>query len=375
LASLLLCSAAFASGSALAGGDIPAVLSGAETHYGAAMSESKAWIAGSSGLTLTVEERQFFSDERPWGYILFGRNISEQAQIADLVATFRDVVGNPRAPVFIDQEGGRVQRLRPPLAPNYPPGSALGALYGANREAGLRAAWLLSRLHAFDLRKLGITVDCLPVLDVAADGMTAAIGSRAYSRDPATVAAVGRAAAQGLLAGGILPVIKHMPGHGRAVVDSHEELPHVDAPVEELVLRDFAPFKALNDLPMAMTGHIVFTAIDPDNPATTSCKVIGDIIRGHIGFTGLLMSDDFSMHALSGDFGARADAILGAGCDVILHCNGDLDEMRVVAAQTPVLAGDAKRRASRALADLRSPDGSDEQALRAEFAAYFEAVA
>lgn len=339
------------------------------------MTESKAWIAGSSGLTLTEDERRFFADERPWGYILFGRNISSHAQIADLTAAFRDSVGNPRAPVFIDQEGGRVQRLRPPLAPDYPPGSAFGALYEADRKAGLRTAWLLSRLHAFDLLKLGINVDCLPVLDVAAKGMTKAIGTRAYSADPATVAAVGRAAAQGLLAGGVLPVMKHMPGHGRAVVDSHEELPHVDAPVEDLIRSDFAPFKALNDLPMAMTGHIVFTAIDPDNPATTSAKVIRDIIRGHIGFEGLLMSDDFSMHALSGDFAGRAGAIIGAGCDVILHCNGDMDEMRQVASRTPVLAGDAKRRAARALADLRSPDGSDEEALRAEFASYFEAVA
>ncbi len=339
------------------------------------MSESKAWIAGSSGLQLTPSEREFFAAERPWGYILFGRNIKELDQISDLVASFRDAVGNPHAPVFIDQEGGRVQRLRPPLAPNYPSGSAIGALHAVDRKQGLRVAWLMSRLHAFDLHRCGINVDCLPVLDVAAEGMTAAIGTRAYSSNPDAVAEVGRAAAQGLMAGGVLPVMKHMPGHGRAVVDSHEELPRVDAPLTQLIARDFAPFMALRDLPMAMTGHIVFTAIDPENPATTSAKVIGDIIRGHIGFEGLLMSDDFSMHALSGDFAGRAGAIIGAGCDVILHCNGDMDEMRAVASRTPPLEGEAKRRAARALADLRAPDDSEESRLRDEFASYFEAVA
>ncbi len=339
------------------------------------MSESKAWISGCSGLELSRDEELFFADERPWGFILFARNISEPRQISDLTAALRASVGRDDAPVMIDQEGGRVQRLRPPLAPDYPAGSALGSLWAANREAGRRAAWIQSRLHAFDLLRHGIDVDCIPVLDVAMDGMTAAIGTRAYRDDPQCVAEIGRAAADGLIAGGMAPVMKHMPGHGRARVDSHKELPRVDAPLEELMARDFAPFKALNDLTMAMSAHVVYTAIDPDNPATISPKVISEIIRGHIGFDGLLMSDDTSMQALSGDFAQRAGAIVGAGCDVVLHCNGVMEEMRAVASKTPVLAGDASRRAARALADLRAPDKSDENALRSEFAGFFEAAA
>ncbi|MCC0029194.1 MAG: beta-N-acetylhexosaminidase [Brucellaceae bacterium] len=339
------------------------------------MSESKAWISGCAGLELTRDEEAFFADERPWGFILFARNISEAAQVRDLTAALRASVGRPDAPVLIDQEGGRVQRLRPPLAPDYPAGSALGALWASDREAGRRAAWIQARLHAFDLLRLGITVDCIPVLDVAMDGMTAAIGTRAYRDDPECVAEIGRATADGLIAGGMAPVMKHVPGHGRARVDSHMELPRVDAPLDELIARDFAPFKALNDLTMAMSAHVVYEAIDPDNPATTSATVISDIIRGHIGFDGLLMSDDTSMKALSGDFAERAGAIIAAGCDVVLHCNGVMDEMRAIASRSPVLSGEALRRAARALADLRAPDKCDENALRSEFAGFFEAAA
>lgn len=339
------------------------------------MSESKAWISGCCGLELTRDEELFFADERPWGFILFARNVAEPAQICELTAALRASVGRPDAPVLIDQEGGRVQRLRPPLVPDYPAGSALGALWANDREAGKRAAWVQSRLHAFDLLRYGIDVDCIPVLDVAMDGMTAAIGTRAYRDDPECVAEIGRAAADGLIAGGMAPVMKHVPGHGRAQVDSHMELPRVDASLDELMARDFAPFKALNDLTMAMSAHVVYTAIDPDNPATTSPAVISDIIRGHMGFDGLLMSDDTSMKALSGDFAERAGAIIAAGCDVVLHCNGVMDEMRAVASRTPVLSGETKHRAARALADLRAPDKSDENALRSEFAGFFEAAA
>lgn len=339
------------------------------------MSESKAWISGCCGLQLTRDEELFFADERPWGFILFARNIGEPAQISDLVAALRASIDNPDAPVLIDQEGGRVQRLRPPLVPDYPAGSALGSLWAADREAGKRAAWLLARLHAFDLTRYGINIDCIPVLDVAVDGMTAAIGTRAYRDDPACVAEIGRATAEGLIAGGMAPVMKHMPGHGRAQVDSHKLLPRVDVPLEDLIARDFAPFKALNDLTMGMTAHVVYTAIDPERPATTSPVVVSEIIRGHMGFDGLLMSDDSSMQALSGDFAERAGAIIAAGCDVVLHCNGAMEEMRAVASRTPALAGDAERRATRALADLRAPDESDESALRSEFAGFFEAAA
>lgn len=339
------------------------------------MSESKAVIFGSTGRRLTEEEKAFYRGERPWGFILFARNIGESDEIADLVADMRDCVGRPDAPVFIDQEGGRVQRLRPPLAPNYPPAASLGAIHAADARAGLRAAFLMSRLHAFDLMRFGINADCLPVLDVPVEGAHDVIGNRAYAKDPVVVAAMGRAAADGLLAGGVLPVMKHVPGHGRAFADSHLALPVVDASLEELRARDFAPFAALKDLPMAMTAHVVYTALDLDRPATTSPRIIAEIVRGEIGFDGLLMSDDVSMKALSGDFDEKARAILAAGCDVVLHCNGVMDEMKAVAKGCTALSPEARRRADRALALLGRADGAIETAMREEFFALTGAVA
>ncbi|MGH6762916.1 MAG: beta-N-acetylhexosaminidase [Phyllobacterium sp.] len=339
------------------------------------MSESKALIAGVAGKTLTSDEIAFFRDERPWGFILFARNIGEPNQIFDLTAHMRDCIGHEDAPVLIDQEGGRVQRLRPPLAPNYPSASQLGALFRENEEHGLRMAWLMSRLHALDLFDLGINVDCLPVLDVPVEGAHDVIGTRAYGTDPSIVTAMGRAAADGLLAGGVLPVMKHVPGHGRAFADTHHELPRVTTPVEELAAHDFVPFKAMADLPMAMTAHVVFSALDPKNPATTSARVIGEIIRGHIGFDGLLMSDDVSMNALSGDFADRTSAIFDAGCDIVLHCNGVMDELRAVAGRTKELEGRALQRAKNAIAYARPPQDANEQELREEFQRSFEAVA
>ena len=338
------------------------------------MSESKAMILGCAGKTLTAEEIGFYRKERPWGFILFARNIGEPEQIRDLVASMRDSVGRPDAPVFIDQEGGRVQRLRPPVAPNYPAGATIGALYRENREAGLRAAWLLARLHAYDLLRLGITSDCLPVLDVPVEGASDVIGTRAYGKDPESVTALGRAAAEGLLSGGVLPVMKHMPGHGRAFSDSHHELPRVDVPLTELRRHDFAPFRALNHLPAAMTAHIVFEDIDPSGPATTSSKVIGEVIRGEIGFDGLLISDDTSMKALSGDFPSKAAAILAAGCDLVLHCNGVMEEMAGIASKTTALTGRSLERADTALSYITRGDETDEALVRDEFAKYFEAV-
>jgi len=339
------------------------------------MSESKSMILGCSGKTPTAEELRFYRGERPWGFILFARNIGEPEQIRDLVASLRDAVDRPEAPVFIDQEGGRVQRLRPPLAPNYPAGEALGALYRRDHDAGLRAAWLMARLHAFDLSSLGITADCLPVLDVPIEGASDVIGSRAYAKDPGSVAAMGRAAAEGLLAGGVLPVMKHIPGHGRAFSDTHFELPTVDTPLRDLRSHDFAPFAALKDLPAAMTAHVVYSAIDPDSPATTSKKVIEEIIRGEIGFDGLLTSDDTSMKALSGDFPSKAAAILAAGCDIVLHCNGVMDEMRGIASRTTALEGYSLERAERAERSIGDSDLSEEATIRLEFAEFFEAVA
>lgn len=336
------------------------------------MSESKAMILGVSGLVLTQEERAFIAAERPWGFILFARNVADPDQVRALTGSLRDTVGRPEAPVFVDQEGGRVQRLRPPIAQNYPPAAELGALYARDPQAGLRAAWLMSRLHAFDLAALGFTADCMPVLDVPVEGAHDVIGSRAYAKNPGAVAELGRAAAEGLLSGGVLPVVKHVPGHGRAFSDSHMSLPVVDAALDDLRAHDFPPFRALAGMPMAMTAHVVYTAIDLAAPATTSRKVISEIIRGEIGFDGLLMSDDVSMKALSGDFGERTAAIFAAGCDVVLHCNGVMAEMAAVAARTPMLQGRALERADAALALLSRGAGGDEQVTRSEFAALME---
>ena len=331
------------------------------------MSESKAVILGCAGPVLSPSEAAFFAAARPWGFILFGRNIVSLSQVADLTASLRESVGRPDAPVLIDQEGGRVQRFKPPLVPQYPSGADLGALYLANQDAGLRATWIMSRLHAFDLYPLGINVDCLPVLDVPSPGGHEVIGSRAYGITPDVVSVLGRAASEGLKAGGMLPVIKHIPGHGRAGADTHHELPHVGASHADLSARDFIPFKALAGEAMAMSAHVVFTDIDPDHPATTSRRVVDEIIRSEIGFDGLLMSDDVSMNALSGDFATRTRAIFAAGCDVTLHCNGNRAEMEAVVSVTPVLSGDCLRRADDVMTAFGAPDDSDEAALRDEF--------
>jgi beta-N-acetylhexosaminidase len=333
------------------------------------MSESQTTIFGLSGTSLTEAEISFFRDQRPWGFILFARNIVDADQVTDLTAALRELTARPNVPILIDQEGGRVQRLRPPLAPNYPPARRLGDLYAQDPQAGLRAVWLMSRLHAFDLAALGINVDCLPVLDVPIEGAHDVIGDRAYGRNAQIVTELGRAAMDGLMAGGVLPVIKHIPGHGRAGVDSHHLLPVVDASLDELRSQDFIPFGGLREAPMAMTAHVVYTALDADNPATTSSRVISEIIRAEMGFDGLLMSDDLSMKALSEDFEARTSASLAAGCDVVLHCNGQMSEMQAIAKAARPLEGKALRRAEAALEGLNAGDGgADEAAMRAEFA-------
>lgn len=311
---------------------------------------TSAAIYGCSGHVLTDDERAFFAESRPWGFILFRRNVDTPDQVRTLVAALRDSIDAPDAPVLIDQEGGRVQRLGPPHWPKYPPGAAY--LKATNDPMTAHELVRLgARLMAHDLRALGITVDCLPVLDVPVPGAHDIIGDRAYAHDPATVALLGRAAAEGLLAGGVLPVIKHIPGHGRAFSDSHKELPTVHADLETLDAWDFAPFKALSDMPMAMTAHVVYPAIDAKRPATTSKKAIR-LIRETLGFSGLLMSDDLSMKALSGSLTERAEASLKAGCDVVLHCNGDLSEMRQVAKAVGKLKGRAKQRAETALSRI-----------------------
>ncbi len=328
-----------------------------------------ACILGCAGPVLTREETLFFRDAQPWGFILFQRNVQDPGQLRALVEALRTTVGRPDAPVLIDQEGGRVQRLGPPHWPAYPPGRAYGELPAAAQE---EIARLGARLIAHDLAAAGINVDCLPVLDVPEPGAHNVIGDRAYAATPAGVASLGRAAAEGLISGGVLPVIKHIPGHGRAHADSHKTLPRVDAPLAELDAVDFAPFRALADMPLGMTAHVVYAAIDPDHPATTSAKVIDEVIRGAIGFDGLLMSDDLSMQALSGDFAERARASLAAGCDVVLHCNGDRAEMEGVLAGVGSLAGRALARADAALARLPAAlESFDAAKARARFDAAF----
>jgi beta-N-acetylhexosaminidase len=335
---------------------------------------SRAFITGVSGLELSAAEREFLRGELPWGLILFKRNVETQDQVSALVDEFRALVGQADAPVLIDQEGGRVARLGPPHWPVYPPGATFGALYDLDKALGLRAAWLSSRLIASDLIDLGITVDCLPLADVPVAGADAVIGNRAYGTEPGKVAAVARAVTEGLEEGGVLPILKHIPGHGRATADSHFRLPTVDTSREELERTDFAAFRPLADLPMAMTAHVVFSALDPVQPATTSATIISQVIRGVIGFHGLLMSDDVSMNALAGSIAERTRAIVDAGCDMVLHCNGKLDEMRDVARETPELAGEALQRANRALASRKQPAPFDRQVGRAELEALMNRV-
>jgi beta-N-acetylhexosaminidase len=326
----------------------------------------RAFITGISGLTVTSEERDFLRATRPWGFILFKRNIESPAQVTGLIAELRSVVENPDPPVLIDQEGGRVQRFGPPHWPVYPAGAVFGALYDREPALGLTAARLSARLIAADLIDLGVTVDCLPLADVPVAGADAVIGARAYGTEPGKVAAIARAVTDGLEQGGVLPVLKHIPGHGRATADTHFKLPVVDTPREELERSDFAAFRPLADLPMAMTAHVVFSALDPAQPATTSATIIEQVIRGTIGFQGLLMSDDVSMNALAGSIAERSRAIISAGCDMVLHCNGKLDEMREVAREVPELTGRARQRANTALSGRKAPQPFDRVAARAE---------
>jgi beta-N-acetylhexosaminidase len=328
----------------------------------------RAFITGLSGFTLTADERAFLGEARPWGLILFKRNIQDKAQVADLVREARGAIGAD-APVLVDQEGGRVQRLGPPNWPAYPPGAAYGRVYDRDPPTGLAAARLGARLIAADLIELGITVDCLPLADVPASGADQVIGDRAYGETPDKVAAIAGAVAEGLAEGGVLAVLKHIPGHGRANADSHEKLPVVHADRATLEASDFAAFRPLKKLPLAMTAHVVFAAFDSVHPATTSATMIGEVIRGFIGFDGLLMTDDVSMGALSGSIGERTRAAIAAGCDMVLHCNGKLDEMRAVAEAAPELTGDAAKRAAAALAVRKSPSAIDLGAARREFAA------
>jgi beta-N-acetylhexosaminidase len=337
------------------------------------MASISAAILGCAGTTLTAEEAAFFRDVKPWGFILFKRNIADPNQVRALTAALRETVGRPDAPILIDQEGGRVARLGEPHWKKYPPGRAYGELVANDPLVAREITRLGARLIAHDLRELGINVDCVPVLDVPDPQGHEIIGDRAYGDTPEQVATLGRAAAEGLLAGGVLPIIKHIPGHGRAMSDSHLELPVVKAKLAELDARDFAPFRVLSDMPMAMTAHVVYTAIDRSRPATTSRKAIKKIIRESIGFDGLLMSDDLSMKALSGDFKQRAKDSLAAGCDVVLHCNGDMAEMKAVMSGVGKLSREARRRVQAVMGRLvKVPEPLDVAEARARFDAAFD---
>jgi len=333
----------------------------------------RAFITGISGPALTAAERGFLRDAQPFGLIVFKRNVETPQALRALVDEVRTILGR-QAPVLIDQEGGRVQRLGPPHWPKYPPAAAYGRLYDANRAEGLATARLGARLIAADLAAVNIDVDCMPLADLPVAGADDVIGDRAFGQEPNKVSALAAAFAEGLLEGGVLPVLKHLPGHGRATVDSHQRLPVVTAEKATLEITDFAAFRPLAGLPMAMTAHVVFTALDQMAPATTSPIIVREVIRGSIGYQGLLMSDDLSMEALSGSLGERTAAALAAGCDVVLHCNGEMDEMRAVAEAAPVLAGEAARRAAAALARRKPAEAIDLDGQRAEFAKRMSAV-
>ena len=327
---------------------------------------ARAFITGLSGLTVSADERAFLREAQPWGLIIFKRNISTPQQVTELTSSFRDIVGWP-APVLLDQEGGRVQRLGPPHWPAFPPGARYGALYDREVASGLAVARLAGRLISAELNVLLIDVDCLPLADVLSPGADPVIGDRAYGSEPGKVAAIAAAIAEGLMAGGVLPVLKHLPGHGRATADSHHQLPVVDTDRASLEATDFAAFRPLAGLPLGMTAHVVFSSIDPVAPATTSVTMVREVIRGFIGFKGLLMSDDVSMKALSGTIAERSRAAFAAGCDVVLHCNGDLSEMTAVAGVAPKLAGEAAQRAEAALAQRKAPEEFDVDAARKLF--------
>ena len=304
----------------------------------------RACILGCASAVLDEEERRFLADADPFGFILFARNCSDNEQLRRLVDDLRETVGR-EAPVLIDEEGGRVQRMKPPRWRDAPAPGHFGEIHSRNPALAIELARTNARLVAEDLFAVGINVNCAPLLDLREVGGHAVIGDRAFSSEPEVVVALAQAWIDGLRDGGVVPVVKHIPGHGRTRVDSHHSLPLVEAPLEDLDARDFAPFRAFADAPVGMTGHLLFKAIDPDNPSTLSSRIIKDVVRERIGFDGLLLTDDLSMSALEGTIGERAARSMAAGCDIALHCNGDLREMREVVAAAPTLSGDGLRRA------------------------------
>ena len=333
----------------------------------------KSFICGLAGPTLLPAERDALASMRPCGIILFARNCKSPDQVTRLIADARRAIDAEHSFVLIDQEGGRVQRMRPPHWRALPSARALGRFYEADPEHGREAARAVARLMGRELRDHGISVDCAPVLDLPVEGAHDIIGDRAYGDTVETISLLGREVAEGLMEGGVLPVIKHIPGHGRAGADSHHDLPVVDTDIETLRETDYRPFIALRDLPMAMSAHVLFTALDAARPATLSPVIIGEVIRGEFGYDGLVMTDDLSMKALQGPLEDRAGGAFAAGIDVVLHCNGELDEMLAVAEAAPALAGPSLARFERAQQCLKPPQAFDvarAEALLAEVMAH-----
>jgi len=314
----------------------------------------QAAIYGLEGFALTDDERDFFRDSEPAGFILFRRNCENQDQLLRLTNSLRDLSGRDDVPILIDQEGGRVARMRPPEWPAFPAAEKFALLYRAAPSSAIEAVRANARALALMLRSAGVNVNALPLLDVRQEGATDIIGDRALGSEPMQVAALGRAVLDGMASAGVVGIIKHIPGHGRALVDSHKELPVVTASSDELEV-DLEPFERLSWAPMGMTAHVVYTAWDPDRPASLSPTVIRDIIRGRIGFDGWLMSDDLGMEALQGDFGYRAAGVVAAGCDVALHCSGKMDEMVAVASAVPAMSEQGEARLAKAMATIASP--------------------
>ncbi len=319
----------------------------------------QAAIYGMEGFELTADERAFFFDSEPAGFILFNRNCSDPEQLLRLTDSLRELSGRHDVPILIDQEGGRVARMRPPAWPAFPPGERFAHLYEAAPSSAIEAARSNARAIALTLRACGINVNALPMLDVRQEGATDIVGDRALGTCPMQVAALGRAVLDGMASAGVVGIIKHMPGHGRALVDSHKELPVVSATAEELEI-DLEPFERLASAPMGMTAHVVYTAWDAERPASLSSAVVGGIIRARIGFDGWLMSDDLGMEALAGDFGSRAAGVVAAGCDVALHCSGKMEEMIAVANAVPAMSAEGEARLTRAMATTMIDDDGPE---------------
>jgi beta-N-acetylhexosaminidase len=315
----------------------------------------QAAIYGLAGTELTADEAAFFADSRPAGYILFKRNIESRQQLRRLTDSIRELEGHDEVPILIDQEGGRVARMRPPEWQTFPPGEAFDRLYQLAPSSAIEAARVNARALGLMLNEVGINIDCLPMLDVRQPGADDIVGDRALGSEPMQVASLGKAILDGLKSAGVLGVIKHIPGHGRALADSHLELPVVDASEDELAV-DLEPFERLRDAAMGMTSHLLYTQWDAERPASQSPIVIHDIIRQRIGFDGFLMSDDIGMEALAGDHGQRAAACVAAGCDVALHCDGKMENMLLVANAVPAISAEGEARLSRAMAMRFTPD-------------------